>query len=89
MRVSINTHTHCHIIKRILVHTYTYTQFSPANVGSMAGQRVEEGNLTINFEGLNWNMVVINDAKDKAALRKLYELLGEMHTGEMPSGKEK
>ena len=36
---------------------------------------MEEGHLTINFEGVNWDMVVISDAKDKPALQTLYETL--------------
>ena len=54
----------------------------------MADQRVEEGHLTVNFEGVNWDMVVISDAKDKRALQTLYEMLESMRAGENLSGKE-
>jgi hypothetical protein len=54
----------------------------------MAGQRVEEGHLTVNFEGVNWNMVVINDAKDKPALQKLFEMLERLRAGGNLSGEE-
>ena len=54
----------------------------------MAGQRVEEGHLTVNFEGVNLDMVVISDAKDKPALRKLYEMLERVQAGENLCGKE-
>lgn len=64
-----------------------YVQFLPTNVVSMASQRVEEGHLTVNFEGVNWNMVVISDAKDKASLQNLYALLERMRAGESVSGK--
>ena len=54
----------------------------------MAAQRVEEGHLTVNFERVNWNMVVINDAKDKPALIKLYEMLERLRAGKSLSGKK-
>lgn len=69
-------------------YAYTHVQFSPSNIGSMVGHRVEEGNLTINFERVNWNMVVINDAKDKPALQTLYEMLERLRAGKSLSGKE-
>ncbi len=69
------------------MHTL-HIQFSPSNIGSMAGHRVEEGHLTVNFERVNWNMVVINDAKDKPALQKLLEILEKLRAGGNLSGEE-
>ena len=89
-----NTYYTDHIVHSILssfpyyILLITHVQFLPSNISSMAGQRVEEGHLTINFQGVNWNMVVISDAKDKATLQMLYELLERMRTGENLSGKE-
>ena len=69
-------------------YTHTHIQFSPSNIGSMAAQRVEEGHLTVNFDRVNWDMVVINDAKDKPALIKLYEMLERLRAGKSLSGKK-
>ena len=48
---------------------------------------MEEGHLTVNFEGVNWDMVVISDAKDKIALQNLYGMLERIQAGENFSGK--
>ena len=53
----------------------------PSNILSIASQRISDGKLTVSFMDIEFKTVVVNGAKDKAALRKLFELLEEMRTG--------
>lgn len=53
----------------------------PSNILSIASQRISDGKLTVSFMDIEIKTVVVNGAKDKAALRKLFELLEEMRTG--------
>lgn len=54
----------------------------------MSSHRIDDGNLTVNLQDSEWQMVVIKQAKDKTALKDMFELLEKIHAGEFPSGKE-
>ena len=54
----------------------------------MSIQRIDEGNLTVNLQDLEWQTVVIKQARDRTALRNMVDMLNKIHTGNSANGEE-